>query len=205
MALRETTESPARPRGGRHDEPERRCIVTRESASKDRLVRCVVGPDGAVVPDIEGRLPGRGLWLRAERDIVAEACAKNAFARAARAPVRAADNLADRIEALLARRCLDLVGLARRAGQAVAGFEKTRAMVASGKAGALLAAADGAADGRAKLRALGPDLPVIELFTGAELGAVFGRERAVHGAVVRGGLLDRLRAECGRLAGFRTA
>ncbi|MPY68841.1 MAG: RNA-binding protein [Alphaproteobacteria bacterium] len=192
-------------RRGDAESPERRCIVTRESAPRNRLVRCVVAPDGTVVPDIEGRLPGRGLWLRAERDIVGVACARNVFSRAARAPVRVADDLADRIEDLLLRRCLDLIGLARRAGEAVTGFEKTRAMVESGRAGALVAAADGAEDGRAKLRAVARGLPLVELFTADELGAAFGRDRAVHAAVAKGGLLDRLLAETGRLAGFRTA
>jgi uncharacterized protein len=205
MAMAEKMANGRAAGGGDAAGPSRRCIVTRESAPKEDLIRCVVGPDGTVVPDIDGRLPGRGLWLRAERDIVVEACTKNAFARAARAPVRAGVDLADRIESLLLRRCLDLIGLARRAGQAVAGFEKTRAMVASGKAGALLAASDGAEDGRARLRAIDRRLPVIGVFTAAELGAVFGRERAVHGAIAPGGLLDRLTVECRRLSGFRTA
>jgi predicted RNA-binding protein YlxR (DUF448 family)/ribosomal protein L7Ae-like RNA K-turn-binding protein len=206
MALGETTvrrqdDSARAPR--RKAAPERRCIVTRETAPTAELLRFVVAPDGTVVPDLEGRLPGRGLWLRARRDIVETACARNAFPRAARAPVRVADDLADRIEGLLLRRCLDVIGLARRAGNAVAGFEKTRAMVASGRAGALIAASDGAADGRGKLRALAADLPLVEQFTASELGAAFGRDMAVHAAIAAGGLCDRLVAESGRLAGFR--
>jgi predicted RNA-binding protein YlxR (DUF448 family)/ribosomal protein L30E len=196
----------ARPRRARvADGPERRCIVTRETAPAAQLLRFAVAPDGQVVPDVEGRLPGRGLWLKAGRDIVEAARARNAFSRAARAPVRVADDLADRIEELLLRRCLDLIGLARRAGEAVTGFEKTRAMVSSGRAGALIAAADGADDGRAKLRALAQSLPLVEGLTAVELGAAFGRDRAVHAAVAAGGLCDRLLAETARLAGFRAA
>ncbi len=96
-----------------------------------------------------GRLPGRGLWLTPRRDIVDSAVAKRLFARAARRPVVVPAGLADRVEALLARRCVDLIGLARRAGQAVAGFAKVEAALDKGEAAVLVEAADGAA-GRAR-------------------------------------------------------
>ena len=113
----------------------RRCIVTGAVRPKTELVRFVVDPGGRIVPDVAGRLPGRGLWLSARRDIVAAAVAKRLFARAARAPVVVEDGLGDRVEALLAARCGDLLGLARRAGQAVVGFEKTRTLAAAGARG----------------------------------------------------------------------
>ena len=86
----------------------------------------MVAPDGALVPDIAGRLPGRGLWLTHALDIVAAATAKRSFARAARAPVAVPEDLAGLVERLLASRCRDVLGLARRAGVAVGGFEKVR-------------------------------------------------------------------------------
>lgn len=182
--------------------PLRRCIVTRRIFPKNRLLRFVVDSGGVVVPDLEGRLPGRGLWLQARRDIVETACARGSFAKAARAQVKVPDALAERVEALLRRRCLDLVGLARRAGQAAAGFEQARGWLREGRAAVLIAASDGAGDGRSKLAALGRDLPRIELFTAAELGAALGRERAVHVTLARGSLARRLVAEAQRLAGF---
>ena len=184
--------------------PLRRCIVTRRILPKGRLLRFVVDSEGVVVPDLEGRLPGRGLWLQARRDIVETACAKGSFAKAARAPVKIPDGLAERVEALLRRRCLDLIGLARRAGQAAAGFEQARAWLREGRAAVLIAASDGADDGRGKLAALGRELPRVELFTAAELGAALGRERAVHVTLARGSLARRLVAEALRLAGFGT-
>lgn len=192
-------DAPRRNRGGRS--PERRCLVSRESLPVDRLIRFVVAPDGGLVADIEGRLPGRGLWLRASRDIVNAACAGRLFAKAARRPVMVGDALADRVEAQLRRRSLELVGLARRAGAAIAGYEKVKASLADGKPALLLVASDAGADGRRISRAA--DVPVVDLFTGAELGAVFGRERAVHVAIAPGGLARRLRVETCRLAGFR--
>ncbi len=183
----------------------RTCLVTGESRDKSELLRFVVGPDGAVVPDIEGRLPGRGLWLLPRRDIVAAASAKRLFARAARRNVSVADGLADRVEELLVRRCVDLIGLARRAGQAVTGFAKVEAALDKGEAAVLVEAAEGSAGGRGKLKRLAPGLPVIDALTAAELGRAFAREQAVHACLSRGGLAKKFLAEAARLAGFRAA
>src|SRR6185312_4183846 len=139
------------------------------------------------------------------RDIVATALTKRLFARAARQKVIVDDDLASRVEILLAERCREQIGLARRAGQAVMGFAKVEAALAQSKAGVLLAAADGAADGRGKLKALAPGLPLVEQLTGTELGAAFGREHVVHAAVAPGPLARALIAEAARLAGFRGA
>ena len=107
--------------------PDRRCIVTGEVRDRDDLVRFVVGPADNVVPDIAHELPGRGLWITASREAVDTALAKNRFAWAARRKVNVDRALADQVEALLARRCLELLGLSRRAGKVVVGFEKVRA------------------------------------------------------------------------------
>ncbi len=183
--------------------PERRCIVTGDHRPKAELLRCVVTPDGEVVPDLGHILPGRGIWLSPRRDVVNTAVAKKLFARAARRPVSVAPDLADWVEGLLVRRMLDDLGLARRAGQAVMGFEKVCAELRAGRVALLIAARDAARDGRDKVRSLGAALPVIELLDGAELGAVFGREAAVHVCVAPGGLARRLLDFSGLLAGFR--
>lgn len=188
---------------GEESGPNRRCLVTGAVLPMERLVRFAIGPDAAVVPDIEGRLPGRGFWLSADRDVVNKALAKNAFARAARRPVVAPGDLADRIESLLLRRCVELLGMARRAAQVVAGYDQVRTALLEKRGGVLIEAADGAAEGRDKLHALAGTLPVIAAFSSDELGAAFGRERFVHVLVTRGRLAERLRVEAERLAGFR--
>lgn len=182
--------------------PLRRCIVTRLVLPKERLVRFVLSPDGALIPDLEERLPGRGLWLQARRNVVETACAKSSFAKAAHQTVKVPDQLADRIEALLKRRCLDLIGLARRAGQVASGFEQVRASLREGRAAVLIVAVDGAEGGRGKTAGFARELPLIELFTAAEIGAALGRERTVHVALARGALAKRLVVEGMRLAGF---
>ena len=139
------------------------------------------------------------------RDIVEQAVAKRAFARAARCPVTVLPGFADRLEALLARRCVDSLGLARRAGLAVAGFDRAGEAVRGGRAALLLFALDGAETGRRKLGALRGDLPSAAVLTADELGAAFGRERIVHVAVSGGTLCRRLLLDLSRLAGFRLA
>ena len=204
MILAERTRPAAPPPPEPEDAgPQRRCVVTRERQGKDAMVRLALAPDGRLVPDIEERLPGRGLWITARRDIVERAVTKRLLARAVGAEITVPPDLADRIQALLARRCLDLLGLARRAGQAVAGFEKVKAALERGDVALLLQAADGSPEQRAKLTPRGGAIPVVALFSGAELAEALGREVAVHVAVRKGGIADRLARDSARLAGFR--
>ena len=157
------------------------------------------------MPDVAANLPGRGLWLTPRRDILERAVAKRLFARAARRPVALPPGLADHVESLLAQRCCDAIGLARRAGVAVAGFEKVGEAVRTGKAGLLLSALDGAEGGRNKIRALGRDLPLAAVLTSSEMGGVFGRDHVVHVALARGRLSRRLLTDAEKIAGFRSA
>lgn len=180
----------------------RRCLVTRTSQPKDRLVRFVTDHEGRVTVDLAARLPGRGMWLSASRDVVNKAVGRNVFARAAGRAVASPD-LADELESLLAARLLDDVGLARRAGQIVIGFEKVRAAVTTGAAALLLEASDGAQDGERKLRRLAPHLPCIKALSRRELGRAVGRDDVVHAAVTAGGLARRMMIDGERLAGFR--
>ena len=192
-------------RGGRdkdRDLPERRCIVTGDVQPKAGLVRFVVSPESQVFPDLAEKLPGRGIWVTADRDAIAKAVKKGLFSRAAKEQVTAADNLADMVEAGLARRVVDLISLARKAGRAVAGFEKVKGWLADGKAKVLLQASDGSERGKGKLwtpeggRWFG-------CLTASELGLAFGRDSVIHGALGAGGLSDRVVEEAAKLSGLR--
>lgn len=187
--------------------PLRRCIASGEMRPKEALIRFVAAPDGTVVPDLAERLPGRGLWLSPRRDVMARACARNLFARAAKASLRVPDDLVDSVERMLTRRCLDLVGLAKRSGQAVSGYQRVAASLATGRAAVLLAAVDAAEEGRRKLRALararGLGAAVVELFTAEELGRAMGHDARVHVAVAPGGVAARLAKEIARLESLR--
>nr|WP_111302065.1 RNA-binding protein [Paracoccus saliphilus] len=192
-------------RGGRdkdRDDPERRCIVTGEVQPKRGLIRFVIGPDALVVPDLAEKLPGRGIWVSADRAALDKAAAKGLFSRAARAPVTVPPGLIDLVEAGVARRVTDLVSLARKTGKAVAGFEKVKGWLAEGRAKVLLQASDGSERGKGKLwtptggRWFG-------CLTASELGLSFGRDHVIHGALAKGGLTDKVILEAGRLTGLR--
>jgi predicted RNA-binding protein YlxR (DUF448 family) len=183
--------------------PLRRCAVTRTRLPKERMIRFVIGPDRAVVPDLAERLPGRGIWLSAARDVVETARLRSAFAKAARGPVAVPPDLLQMLQAALVRRISEGLGLARRAGQAVAGFEKAREWLRDGRAGLVVQAADGSAEERVRfLSGARGTVAVHAPLSAAALGAVFGRDRAVHVVVAPGALAERIGRDCTRLAGL---
>jgi predicted RNA-binding protein YlxR (DUF448 family)/ribosomal protein L30E len=183
--------------------PERSCIVTREALEKDRLIRFVLGPDNAIVPDLSENLPGRGYWVTASRKVLTEAVKKNAFAKAMRAPVKPDPELPARVAALVDRQVVDLLGLARRSGSLVTGFEKVDVALRTGKAVLLIEARDAGADGRAKLaRHTLPEVEIWAPLTAEQLGRAIGRDYAVHVAVAPGGLANRLKTVLRRQQGL---
>lgn len=193
-------------RGGKdktRDDPERRCIATGEVQPKRGLIRFVVSPDNVVVPDILEKLPGRGIWVAAERDALETAVAKRLFAQAARQQVTVSDTLVDDIEAHLARRLIDGISMARKAGRAVAGYEKVKDWLGRDDARILLQASDGSERGKSKLHAPGGRGSFFEVLTASELGLSFGRERVIHAALGFGGLTERIREDAIRLSGVR--
>jgi predicted RNA-binding protein YlxR (DUF448 family)/ribosomal protein L30E len=209
------------------DEPEtgplRRCVVTRERLPKERMIRFVVGPDRQLVPDLAARLPGRGIWLSACRDVLesgsvdeqrrltgrqtggsADRHLARAFARAARGPVTMPSDLSGLLQAALVQRISELIGLTRRAGQAIAGYEKAREVLRHGRARLVVQASDGSeAERKRFLYGFGPDLTVIDPIPGEALGRIFGRDYVVHVAIAPGKLAESLVVEAGRLAGLR--
>ena len=186
--------------------PLRTCIVTGETMAPERMLRFVVGPDGDVVPDLARRLPGRGMWVKAEQAIVEQAVAKKAFARAARAAVKATADLPGRIEQLLRQRALEDLSRARRAGRAVAGYVKVEQMIGQRRVGLLVVADEADGDGLGKLQASG--LPIERLGSVADLGGVFGREQAVYVAIARddasGAFTQRIASGAARWRRYRS-
>lgn len=195
-------------RGGktrdRPEGPERRCIATGEVRPKARLVRFVAGPDARIVPDIAGKLPGRGIWVAAERAALEKAVAKNLFARAASQPVTVSDEMVAMVERQLADRVVSLISLARKGGRAVTGYEKVKDWLASGAARVLIQAVDGSERGKSKLSTpYGGDY--IGWLSSEELGRAFGRQTAIHAALGDGGLAQRVVEEAARLKGLRVS
>ena len=75
-------------RGGapkdRQGGPDRKCIATGDVQPKFGLIRFVTGPDGQIVPDVLEKLPGRGIYVSADRDALEQVSKKGLFAKAAR-------------------------------------------------------------------------------------------------------------------------
>ena len=182
--------------------PDRKCIATGEVQPKHGLIRFVVGPDKTVVPDILGKLPGRGMYVSADRDAIVKAAAKGLFSRAAKAPVKVPEGLLEEVERQLARRVVELISLQRKAGKAVAGFEKVKSWLQAEEAQVLIQAVDGSGRGKTKLST--PHFgSYIGWLTADELGLAFGRQTVIHGALASGGLTQRVVEEARRLKGVR--
>lgn len=210
--LIENTDGPDMgPEPGEEDasSPERRCAVTRESLPKAEMIRFVLSPDGVVTPDIAERLPGRGVWVKAETGAIDLAAKKGAFARGFKGQVTVPEDLAGLTGRLLTRRCIDLLGLARKAGQAVCGFDQVREALKDARPAFLLEASDGAEDGRMKVyflaKALYSGVKVAGALSAAELGVAFGRDHVIHGLVRRGAIAEHWKTAYGRLTGLREA
>ena len=185
------------------DEPDRRCIATGEAQPKRGLIRFAVSPDGIVVPDILEKLPGRGIWVAADRTALETAVKKRLFARAAKTPVTVPTTLVADVEAGLAKRLIDGISMARKAGCAVAGFEKVKDWLGKDQARILMQASDGSARGKTKLYAPGGRGSFFEVLSASELGLSFGRERVIHAALGFGGLTEKIREDAIRLSGVR--
>lgn len=202
-------------RARRDEAPERRCIVTRAALPAARMIRFVVGPDGQVVPDLKATLPGRGAWVTIERDLLEKAVAKGLFSRAFKRQVSADRDLGALVERQLEQAALGTLGMARKAGQAIAGFAKVEVALRSGRAGVLIHASDAADDGQRKLAAVlkaastpkqagdAAGMPVIREFTSEQLSLALGAAHVIHAVVLSGGLADAFAERTGRLRRFR--
>jgi len=194
------------PRGGTpktRDEPERRCIATGEVQPKRGLIRFAVAPDSQIVPDVLEKLPGRGIWVAAEREALKTAVEKKLFARGAKQAVQVSATLVAEVETLLAKRLIDGISMARKAGKAVAGYEKVKDWLGREDARILFQATDGSERGKSKLYPPGGRGSYFEVLTASELGLSFGRERVIHAALGFGGLTERIREDAIRLSGVR--
>lgn len=188
--------------------PLRRCIATSRVLAKPEMIRFVIAPDGTLTPDLEEKLPGRGLWLSATADAFVEALKKRSFSRAARRNVEAPADLAARVTGLLETRIGQSLSLARRAGQAISGFEKVHEALKGGGIGLLVEARDAGGDARklrALARAVAPHLRIVSPLTGEALGKVFGRDRTVHIGLTSGRLASRIAQDAMRHAGILAA
>jgi predicted RNA-binding protein YlxR (DUF448 family) len=190
--------------------PERTCIVTRTKGLPEDMIRFVVGPGAIVVPDIGRKLPGRGVWVTARADRVAEAVKRQVFSRGFKTKVMASDSLAADIEALLTKDCLQALSMANKAGLVITGFAKAEQAIALRAIAGLVHAADCGADGMRKLgqvlrRRHGCEraMPRVNLFASGQLDLALGRANVVHAALIEGPASESFLGRCRKLALYR--
>ena len=193
----------------------RMCAVSREVCPIDELIRFVVAPSGEVIPDLKRKLPGRGLWVRASRRTVAEAVRRHQFSRGFKRDVRAAATLPADTEALLERSCTEALAMAAKAGQVISGFAKVEGLLEQGRAGALIHASDGAADGIRKLDAVARqttandggarEFQTLNVLTSAQLDLALGRSNVIHAALLAGPAGHTFLSRCQILVQYRLA
>src|ERR1043165_3191034 len=200
------------PRDARSATP-RTCAVTRAVKPVDELIRFVAAPDGAVVADLKRRLPGRGVWVTANRATVDDAVKRKAFARGLKREVRAAGDLGQQVDGQLERAALDALGIAHKAGRVKSGFAKTEAALADDPVTAVLQASDGRSEGARKIASavakrqmagIEGEIPTIAAFTIAQLDLALGRSNVVHAALLAGPASNGFLARCQSLERYRT-
>jgi len=200
-------------RGGKATAPERSCAVTRRSLDPKDLIRFVLSPDGTVVPDLDRRLPGRGVWVGCDRRLVEKAVKTNTFAKSLKAKAEAPADLAECVDALMVKHLLGTLSFANKAGLLISGFEKVFSALDKGPVAVVLHGTDAAADGRSKIdrkfRAIQGSrtqaAPVVDVLTIAQMSLAIGRGSVVHAALTPGGLSDRFLEEAERLMRYRSS
>lgn len=173
---------------------ERTCIVSRAVLPPTELIRFVLAPDGSVVADLKHKLPGRGVWVTARKDMVAQAVRKKLFARAFQAEAKPAEALEETIGEMLRQDTRQALALANKAGCVVNGFAKVESLIMARDIAVLIHARDAAQDSRRKLsqalfRSFGEKIsaiPVVDHLTGDELDLALGRYHVIHAALIAG-------------------
>ena len=190
---------------------ERRCAATGAVKPVDQMSRVVVSPEGAVVPDLKRRLPGRGVWVTGTRTALRDAIARRAFGRSFKRDVRVTPDLVETTERLLERAALDALAMAHKAGRLAAGFAKAEAALRDGNAVGIVHASDAAPDGVRKLASAQRQgdvgratFAVLGAFTSAQLDLALGRSNVVHAALLGGPESKAFMTRTARLERFRT-
>lgn len=192
----------------RHNRPKTRlCAVHRVERPTEDLIRFVAGPTGALVADLKQNLPGRGVWVSADKASISEAVARKAFDRGLRQATKPNAHLPDEVEALLVKRALNALSLANKAGVALAGFTKIELAIQKQALSVLIQARDAAADGRDKLaRKFGasclksaPEQRIVTILTTSQLSLAMGRSNVVHAGLTESGLARTFLFEANRL------
>ncbi len=180
----------------------RKCISSGEVKDTSVLLRFVVGPEKSIVADVFGKLPGKGIWVTCDQELIKKAVKEGLFSSAARKSVNVSETLIYDVEKLITQRVISLLSLARKSGHAVSGYEKVKSWLAKEVALVLIQSREGSVRGKSKL-----STPKGGIFIGwlgsAEISLAFGKQTVIHCALASGGITQRVVNEARRLKGLR--
>jgi hypothetical protein len=192
---------------------ERLCAVTRQVTDPENLIRFGLSPDGIIVPDLDRRLPGRGVWVGCDKRLIEKAVTTHAFSKSLKVKAEAPADLAERVDSLIVKRVAGMLSLANKAGRVIAGFDKIYAALEKGPVRAVLHGCDAALDGRTKIdrkykaiqASRGAPVAIVDVLTIAQMSLAIGRGSVVHAALTPGRLSDRFLEEAERLLRYRSS
>jgi predicted RNA-binding protein YlxR (DUF448 family) len=211
LARLDEDETDRGPAAARRD-VERLCLATREKKPISEMIRYVVGPDGTIVPDLKGRLPGRGGWVTANRSALDTAIRRKAFGRAFRGSGTVRGDLPRLVEDLLEQAAFETLSLANKAGQLVTGFSKMSSVLAERPVAAVIHASDASPEQSGKLDSIAAasararssaEPPRISHFSGEQLDLALGRSNVVHAALLEHPTSRKFLDWCQRLEHWR--
>ena len=164
------------------------CFVTKETLPRAEMLRFVSAPGRIITFDVSEKLPGHGFWLKADRSILNQATSKRLFYKAAKGTVKIPDDLMEQVRNSLKNRCLNLLGLCRKAGLLVYGFEAVKKALADHTVITAFEALDSSERGQNKLFRLDDSFPVWHILSREELGQITGETETVHITLLNGTL-----------------
>ncbi len=203
----------------------RRCAWTREAFPKDELIRLVLDPSGRVFVDVLGRGPGRGVYIYPSRKVVAAALSSKGLAKIFRGQARALGfapkaeqerisageppqapfSPSEYIARLVLGRAVELVALAKRAGQLEVGTDIVLQGLKKNRDGSVLVLAQDLSSRTAqKIREqIRSDSVRVRVFGSKDrFGEVLGRGSTGVLHCLPGNFAERIAAEGMRLAGL---
>ncbi len=190
--------------------PERTCLVHRVSLPTNQMLRFVLDPDNIVTPDLKGNLPGRGVWITAERKNIDLAVKKALFSRGFKQDAKTDEKLGERVDMLLEASVLQALSLAQKSGLVTVGLEKVLEVTAKKGLGALFFASDGSAGSIGKVKSKlryndrAADIEIHQSLRSEQLDLAFGRTNVIHAALRDGGITELCLKNTRRLERFRS-
>ena len=189
---------------------ERLCIVTRQNINRKKGLRFVASPDGVCVFDVNAKLPGRGVWVSADRACLSQAIKTGAFSRGLKQNVTLMPDTEDFVEKILLKKCQSQISFAKKSGVLVQGYsaiENFYDRASSHALACLVQASNGDNSTRRSLSSAllkaQPNLHWAGALSGEELGASTGKPFVAHALIRAGKLAQDWILAYERLIGFR--